>query len=159
MILVLLGTFPTEFSRPLIAIEELCKAGLIQEEIIVQNGHTSFDSEYMTLRPFIPPNELTELYLKARFIISHAGSGSIIKGIKLNKKLIAIARLANYNEVVDNHQVEILNEFVKLNYILAWNQNEQLQDIINGIEDFAPSPYISNKQNIINFLDEYLSRL
>lgn len=159
MILVLLGTFPTEFSRPLIAIEELCQAGLIQEEVIVQNGHTAFESDYMTMRPFISLDELAVLYERARLIISHAGSGSIIKGVKLNKKLIAIARLAKYHEVVDDHQVEILNEFSRENYIFPWNESESLQDVLKRCENFTPSPFVSTKQNIIDFLDEYLNNL
>ncbi|WP_273566607.1 hypothetical protein [Maribacter halichondriae] len=87
MIVVMLGTFPTEFQRPLLELEDLCKKGIINEEIVVQSGHTPFESSFMQIRPFIAPDELTELCSKARLIISHAGTGSLIKGIKLEKRL------------------------------------------------------------------------
>lgn len=86
MILVLLGTFPATFNRPLVEIHSLCKRGIIDEKVIVQNGHTRFESELLQLRPFIPPDELTELYKEARLVITQAGTGSLIKGMKLNKK-------------------------------------------------------------------------
>ncbi|GGW79597.1 PssE/Cps14G family polysaccharide biosynthesis glycosyltransferase [Salegentibacter mishustinae] len=159
MIIVLLGTFPTAFKRPLIEIEKLCKKGLITEEVIVQSGHTQFDSEYMKMRSFISPDELTELYKQARVVITQAGTGSLIKGMKLNKKIIAIPRLAKYGEVVDDHQEEILHEFTKLNYILPWTEDIALEEVLSKIDDFKPSPYVSTKQNIIDHLEGYINSL
>lgn len=159
MILVTLGTFPTEFTRPLKAIDALCRSGELREEIIVQCGHTSFESPYLTMRPFIVPDELTELTKKARLIITHAGTGSLIKAIKLHKKIIAIARLSKNEEMIDDHQVEILIEFSKLNYILPWDENVPLEDILEKLEGFEPNHYESNKQNIINYLGDYIDSL
>ncbi|UBZ07322.1 hypothetical protein LDL76_01100 [Salegentibacter mishustinae] len=159
MIIVLLGTFPTAFKRPLIEIEKLCKKGLITEEVIVQSGHTQFDSEYLKMRPFISPDELTELYKQARVVITQAGTGSLIKGMKLNKKIIAIPRLAKYGEVVDDHQEEILHEFTKQNYILPWTEDIALAEVLSKIDDFKPSPYVSTKQNIIDHLEGYINSL
>ena len=159
MILVTLGTFPTEFTRPLIAIDALCRSGILQEEVIVQCGHTSFESTYLTMRPFIAPDELTGLTKNARLIITHAGTGSLIKAIKLHKKIIAIARLSKNEEMVDDHQVEILNEFSKLNYILPWAENVPLENILEKVDDFEPNHYVSKKQNIINYLSEYIDSL
>ncbi|WP_439483405.1 glycosyltransferase [Cyclobacterium plantarum] len=65
------------------------------------------------------PDELTKLYKEARIVKSQAGTGSLINGLKLNKKIISIPRLTKYGEVVDDHQVEILDEFYKINYILS----------------------------------------
>ena len=159
MIIVLLGTFPTAFKRPLIEIEKLCKKGLITEEVIVQSGHTQFDSEYLKMRPFISPDELTELYKQARVVITQAGTGSLIKGMKLKKKIIAIPRLAKYGEVVDDHQEEILHEFTKQNYILPWTEDIALEEVLSKIDDFKPSPYVSTKQNIIDHLEGYINSL
>jgi len=159
MILVLLGTFPTAFKRPLLEIETLCEDGTIAEEIIVQNGYTTIESKHQVFRPFIPPDELDALYKKARLIITHAGTGSIIKGLKLYKKVIAIPRLAKYGEVVDDHQLEILNEFAKMNYIMPWQENVSLKSILSAAAHFSPSPYISNKENIINYLTNYVDSL
>jgi UDP-N-acetylglucosamine transferase subunit ALG13 len=94
MILVLLGTFPTAFKRPLVEIDRLCREGKINEKVIVQSGHTQFESEFLEMRPFIAPDELTGIYKEARIVITQAGTGSLLKGMKLHKKIIAIPRLA-----------------------------------------------------------------
>lgn len=159
MILVLLGTFPTDFKRPLIEIDRLCEAGIITEEVIVQNGYTAFESKHLIFRPFIHPDELMELYKAARIVISQAGTGSLIKGIKLHKKIIAIARLAKYGEVVDDHQVEILEEFTKMNYLLPWHENVPLKEVLDAIEDFTPSTYVSQKEQFIHYLSNYIDSL
>ncbi|SHM64093.1 UDP-N-acetylglucosamine transferase subunit ALG13 [Cyclobacterium lianum] len=159
MIIVLLGTFPTPFQRPLLEIDRLCRNGIIQEKIIVQCGHTRFESEFLDMRPFIPPAELTELYKDARIVISQAGTGSLIKGLKLRKKIISIARIAKYGEVVDDHQEEILNEFSKLNYILPWRDGMPLEDVLDKIDSFEPTPYVSTKQKLIDYLEEYINSI
>jgi UDP-N-acetylglucosamine transferase subunit ALG13 len=159
MILVLLGTFPAQFVRPLKAIDALCEKGVIKEEIIVQNGFTEFSSKHLTYKPFLPIEQLDQLYKEARIIISHAGSGSLIKGLKLGKKIIAIPRLPKYEEVVDDHQIEILTEFEKEKYLLGWRESDELQELLEKVEVFTPRPFVSNKQNIIDFLDQYLAKL
>lgn len=159
MIIVLLGTFPTAFERPLIEIDRLCREGKIKEKVIVQSGHTQFDSKHLVMCPFIPPDELTELYKEARVVITQAGTGSLIKGMKLNKKIISIPRLAKYGEVVDNHQEEILHEFTKLNYILPWTEDIALENVLSQISDFKPSPFLSTKKKIIDYLEEYIDSI
>ncbi len=159
MIIVLLGTFPTAFARPLVEIDRLCREGFIKEKVIVQSGHTQFESEFLEMRPFIAPDELTDLYKEARVVISQAGTGSLIKGLKLNKKIISIPRLAKYGEVVDDHQKEILHEFTQLNYILPWTEDTSLETALNMIENFEPSPYVSTKQKIIDHLEEYINSI
>ncbi|KAG5416743.1 ALG13 [Candida metapsilosis] len=52
-------------------------------------------------------------YIKqADIVISHAGTGSIIDTLRNRKKLIVVVN----NQLMDNHQEEIANEFVKMNY-------------------------------------------
>ena len=159
MILVLLGTFVTPFERPLIEIEKLCEAGTIAEEVIVQSGHTIMTSQYMVMRPFIDPKELTELCREARIVISHAGAASLIGAIQLQKKVIAIARLSKYGEHVDDHQLEILEKFATLNYFLPWRENVALDSLLNEVDDFTPAAFVSNKPRIMNYLADYIDSL
>ena len=136
MILVLLGTFHIPFKRPLVALERLCASGKINEEVIVQNGHTQFSSPHLKTFPFIDPALLDKFYDSARLIITHAGTGSIIKGLKKKKKVIAIARLHRLGEHIDDHQLEILNQFAGSNYILPWRENERLEEVLQRAESF-----------------------
>ncbi|MBK0381646.1 hypothetical protein I5M32_01620 [Pedobacter sp. SD-b] len=159
MILVLLGTFVTEFKRPLLALDSLCKKGIITEEVIVQNGHTAIETDHLVLKPFISPKELDELHKNARLIITHAGTGSLIKAVGFQKKIIGVARLLKFGEHVDDHQIEILEKFVELGYIMPWREEDELENILNMIKDFNPIPFVSNKPVIMNYLSEYIDSL
>ena len=159
MILVLLGTFHIEFTRPLIAIEKAIITQKIHEKIVVQNGHTIFKSDYLTMVPFFSPIELDNLYNEANLIVTHAGTGSILKGIKKGKKVIAIPRLKKLNEHLDDHQLEILEQFAKCNYILPWNENEKFETILKKAETFIPSAYKSSKSNLVNYLIDYIDKI
>jgi|AntRauMFilla1563_2_1112583.scaffolds.fasta_scaffold19565_2 UDP-N-acetylglucosamine transferase subunit ALG13 len=159
MILVLLGTFPLSFDRPLVALEQLLREGIISDDVIVQSGYTVFSSSYMTFLPFLPLEELLVLYKKADLIITQAGTGSIIKGLKMNKKIIAVARLAKYGECVDDHQQELVQEFAEAKYLLPWYEGDNLEEILSLANHFAFQPYKSSNNEIINYLINYIDNI
>ena len=159
MILVLLGTFQIEFPRPLMVIEQLLQENKLQEKVIVQNGFTNFNSSLLDMRPFMSSEELDQLYKEARIIITHAGTGSLMKGIKMGKKIISIPRLKKYGEHIDDHQLEIHTELANLQYIYPWNDGDSLEKILIDIENFHPAEYISHKNDMINYLKSYIDSL
>ena len=159
MILVLLGTFTIEFSRPIIAIENAIKNGDVKEEIIVQAGHTAYSSELLTIRSFIDPKELNELNERAEIIVTHAGVGSILRGFKMHKKIIAIPRLYKFQEHVDDHQVDILEEFAECNYLIPWHEDDNFKDLLAKARTFEPSPFVSTKKDLEGFLLNYIDSL
>lgn len=161
MILVLLGTFKIEFPRPVQAIEKALLSGGIKEQVIVQAGHTSYSptSTMMEIRKFIAPQELEELYRQAEVIVTHAGEGSILKGVSMGKTLIAVPRLEKFKEHVDDHQLDILEEFAGKNYLIAWNEHDRFETILEKARKFKPEPFISNKQDIVDYLIGYIDSL
>ena len=159
MILVLLGTFQIEFPRPLIVIEQLMQENKLPEEVIVQNGFTNFTSSLLDLRPFMSAEELDKLYEEARLIITHAGTGSLMKGIKMGKKVISVPRLKKFGEHIDDHQLEIHTAFDKLNYIYPWNEGDSLEKILVDIENFQHAKYVSHKVDMIEYLKSYIDSL
>ena len=159
MILVLLGTFSIPFPRPLVEIEKLCKEGKLTEEVIVQSGHTRYESPYLKIIPFMDITTLNLLYDKANIIITHAGTGSMLNGIKRNKPVIAIPRLKKNKEHIDDHQLEILEVFSKMQYVLPWNESDSLYSILQKANNFTPRKYISKKEVIIDYLKTYIDSL
>lgn len=156
MILVLLGTMNFQFTRPLKEIEKLCKNGIIDDEIIVQSGFTVYHSKYFEIIPFIEPDEINKLIEKSSLIISHAGTGSVMGAIKKNKKTIAVARYQELGEHIDNHQLDLLDEFSIKGYLIPWYKDDNLIELLSKVKTFTPKPYISSKQKIIDHLKNYI---
>ena len=82
MIFVTLGTQDKKFRRLLDAVEKIN----INEKIVAQIGSTEFESKKMEIHKFMTIDEFNKNMEDARIIITHAGVGTIILGLKLHKK-------------------------------------------------------------------------
>lgn len=149
MIFLTLGTQKFNFIRLLKAVERAINKGVIKDKVIAQIGNNAFQSDKMECMTFIDKKSFNQYMNDARFIISHAGTGSIVSALKNNKKIIVAARLAKYNEHIDNHQLEILNLFARKNLIIPLNlELEDLEEKISNIHTYNLSEF---KSNAINF--------
>ncbi len=111
MILVLLGTQNNSFHRLLEEIQKMIDEKIINERVVVQAGYTQFKSKDMEIFDLIPLDRIEKLQEEANLIITHGGVGSIISSNNKGKKVIAIPRLHEYGEHVNDHQKEIVKSF------------------------------------------------
>ena len=156
MILVMLGTQKNDFSRLLKEIESCIDDGIIQEEVVVQAGFTKYDTNKMQLFDLIGRDELDKKKEEARFIITHGGVGSIVGALKLGKKVIAVPRLKQYKEHVNDHQKQIVENFDQKGYIKGVKDIKDLKKAILEIDEFQPKKFESNTQSIINIVENYI---
>ena len=56
---------------------------------------------------------------KADYIITHGGVGTITDALKLGKKIIAVPRLSKYKEHVNDHQLQIIENFSEKGFIVG----------------------------------------
>ncbi len=156
MILVTLGTQDKEFTRLLKAIDREIDNGIITDKVVVQAGCTKYESKNMEIFDLIPSNEFDEYIKKADLIITHGGAGSILTGVKNNKKIIAAARLAKYKEHTNDHQKQIIGEFSEQGYILELKDFNKLGKLIQKSKTFKPKKFISNTDNMIKLVSDYI---
>ena len=57
---------------------------------------------------------------------------------------------------MNDHQVQIVRQFVSKNYILAYNDGDDLGKIIKSINQFKPKKFGSNTNTIINIIEKYI---
>ena len=159
MIFVTLRTQDKNFDRLLVAIDKEIKKGNIKEKVIVQAGTTNFKSENMEIFDLISKDEFEKLMSKCDLLITHGGVGSILTGLSHNKKVIAAARLAKYKEHVNDHQVQIVGDFAKKGYILELRDFSKLGTLLKKAKTFKPKKYISNTNNMINLLEDFIDNI
>ena len=92
-------------------------------------------------------------------VITHGGTGAIVSAIKENKKVIAVARLSKYGEHVDDHQLQITNQFCKEKLILTINNIEELEEKIQMLSESTFNQYISNTEAIIDSIDLFIQNM
>ena len=159
MILVTLGTQDKPFSRLIEAVEKQIELGNIKDEVIVQSGCTKYESDKMKIIDYIPIKEFGDLLKKADFIITHAGVGSIIEGLKNNKKVIVVARKKEYGEHVNNHQEQILENFGEKGYIIPVYNLEDLNKGLEKVERFKPKEFKGNNTIFLDKLEKEIENL
>ena len=156
MILVTLGTQDKDFSRLLKAVEKQIEKGIIKDKVVAQIGTTKYKSDLMETFDLIPSDKFNELMSECDVLITHGGVGSILAGLKENKKVIAAARLSKYKEHVNDHQLEIIDKFTKAGYILELKDFEKLDKILKKCETFKPKKYKSNTENMVKLIEDYI---
>ena len=159
MILVLLGTQNNSFHRLLEEIEKNITGGTIKEDVIVQAGYTKYKSHKMRIIDLISREELEKLQDEANLIITHGGVGSIISSIRKEKKVIAVPRLHQYGEHVNNHQIDIIKRFREEEYIIGIEAVEQLKEALKKVKQFEPKKYELNNKLMIKTVEEFIDKL
>lgn len=154
MVLVTLGTQKQPFTRLLEYIDN----SRLDGEIVVQAGHTKYNSKKMEIFDFIDYDKMDEYVKKADLIITHGGTGSVIGPLKLGKKIIGCARLSKYGEHVDDHQTELVDAFADEGYILEIKDGDNLDDVLHKLGEFRPRKYESNTQNFIQKLRDEINK-
>ena len=154
MILVTLGTQKQQFTRLLDYIEN----ANIKDEIIVQAGHTKYESKKMKIFDFIDYDKMNEYIKNADLIITHGGTGSIVGPLKKGKKVIACARKSKYLEHVDDHQEQLVDVFAEEGYILKLDEDILLSDLIKKSKSFKAKKFVSNTYNFIKKLQKEIDK-
>lgn len=158
MIFVTLGTQDKPFTRLLKKIDEEINKGNIKEEIIVQGGCTKIDTKNMKIFNQVSQQEFEEYIKKCDLLLTHAGVGSIITGLKYDKKVVAVARLAKYGEAANDHQIQLIENFSQEGYILGVNDLNDLSKVLKEAKKFKPKKYISNTKKFVDQLINYIER-
>ena len=156
MIFVTLGTQDKDFSRLLKAIDKEIEKGTIKEKVIVQAGHTKYESKNMEIFDLIPTDEFNEIIEKCDLIITHGGVGNILSAIKKNKPVIAAARLKKFKEHTNDHQKQIIGEFSKQGYILELRDFGKVGKMVEKAKTFKAKKFKSNTKNMIKLIEDYI---
>lgn len=142
MIFITLGTQDKHFDRLLNAVYKL----ETDEKIVAQIGSTEFKSskpeEKFEIHKFLSNEEFEKYMDEARVVITHAGVGTIIYGLKKHKKMIVAARLKKYGEHVNDHQLQILQTFASEGYIIPLENFDDLPKLLEM--EFTPKEWKSN---------------
>ena len=159
MILVTLGTQDKKFTRLLEELDRLIDKKVIKEKVIVQAGYSKdYQSKNLEILDLISKDEFEDLVRNANFIITHGGVGSILTGLKFEKKVIAVPRYKKYKEHVNDHQVQIINNFNEEGYIIGVDSVSDLEEAILKIPKFKPKPYKSNKDKALALIKELIDK-
>jgi len=131
MIFVTTGT-QEPFDRLVAFIDAWSRS--VDEELIVQATVKEYQPQHIKLTPFLDPQRFNTYFKQARFIISHAGMGTIISSLKEEKVVIVIPRLVAKGEHRNDHQMATAKKMKALGYVRVAFTLEELRDMLKDLQ-------------------------
>ena len=159
MIFVTLGSQKFQFNRLLKELDKIVENGKVQEEIFAQIGYSDYKPQNYQYKDFIDREEFQKIMNRSDIVIAHGGTGAIITAVKQGKKVIAVPRLAEYGEHVDNHQMQLVEEFEESGIIKAVYDVRNLERGLLKIRNEEFKKYVSNTDSIIDSIEEFIGSI
>ena len=131
MIFVTVGS-QLPFDRLIAAIDEWAALNT-ETKVIVQTGKSNFVSKYCQIRDYIDPAEWGQLVNDADLIIGHAGMGTILNCIDLEKPLVIMPREFKLGEIRNDHQIATVSYFKDIPGIYIVSDKDSLHRSINTV--------------------------
>jgi UDP-N-acetylglucosamine transferase subunit ALG13 len=160
MIFVTVGTDIHQFDRLIKAIDRLVDQGEIKDKVIAQIGNCDYEPKNFEYFEFKPYEEVEKLTEESELVISHGGAGSIMLALEKRKPLIVVPRLIKYNEHVNDHQMELIQELEKQGKLFGVYDISNLKDTIKRVKKIKREKSQKSKTNkIVEILENYVKNL
>ena len=158
MIFVSVGSQKFQFDRLLKKVDDLIDKKIIKEKVFAQTGVSEYKPKNCSYVDFLSQEEFNKKIDECDLLITHAGTGAIINAVKRGKKVIATPRLAKYKEHVDDHQIQLIEQFDELNFIEPLYELDELEQKLNEIKNKKLKKYVSNTDEIINSIIDFIEK-
>lgn len=149
MIFVCVGSRDYQFNRLLKALDELVESGKITDEIVAQIGSSEYEPKHYTWHRYLDQDVFKDYQQKAELIISHGGTGALVGALKMGKQVIAVPRLAQFGEHIDDHQTQVCGALTAEGYL---RQVLDMQDLGAVIEQCKADPIVKKYDKPSNVL-------
>ncbi|WP_320967090.1 glycosyltransferase [Hungatella sp.] len=163
MIFVTVGTHEQPFNRLIEYVDNLKKDGGITDEVIMQTGFSTYEPKFCKWSRLLPYNEMVQSVADARIVITHGGPASFIMPLQIGKIPIVVSRRHEFNEHVNNHQVEFAKAVAKrMGNIIPIYEIDELKNVIADYDKIIaemPSVLKSNNNKFNKRLEKIVEEL
>lgn len=156
MIFITVGSQKFQFNRLIEYMDKLIEKGKITEEVFAQTGYSDYEPQNYKYKKFLDRQDFEYMLEKADIVITHGGTGAVIGALKKGKKVIAVPRRARYGEHVDDHQLQLTEQFQDLDLICVCRECEDLESALETVRKTEYKSYISNTKTIIRDIEGFL---
>ena len=156
MIFVTVGTHEQPFDRLVSCIDELKGIGVIEEEVMIQTGYSTYEPKHCSWSKLLPYQEMVRYVEQARIVITHGGPSSFIMPLQVGKIPVVVPRMEKYGEHVNDHQLEFARQVEqRQRNIIVIEDVETLADTVTNYEKIALTMRSDLNSNNAVFCDAF----
>lgn len=153
MIFVTVGMHTQGFDRLLKKMDEI--AGSTDEEVVMQVGGSSYAPRYASYFDFVTEQQFKELCGRARVVVTH-GAMTMVDALDQGTPVIAVPRLKKYGEVIDDHQLFLVQELGRDGKVRAVLDVDELEEALGQVG--PESPASAKESRLVDALKRYINR-
>lgn len=158
MIFVTVGTHEQQFNRLIKEIDCLVEKGVIQEEVFAQIGYSTYEPINYKWSKLISYEEMDKYIKQARIVVTHGGPASFLAPLQVGKIPIVVPRHENYDEHVNNHQLEFAKKVSdRNNNIIVVEDIKELETAILDYNEIIAKMQGTSESNTKIFNDKLQS--
>jgi UDP-N-acetylglucosamine transferase subunit ALG13 len=120
------------FDRLIRTVDEWSASSV--KEVFAQIGRTDWKPSHIDYKEFLGPEEYRRKFQDAEIIIAHAGMGTIISALELNKPILLMPRREIFREVRNEHQISTARRFMTLNYVSVAFDEAELRKKLGNLD-------------------------
>lgn len=135
MIFVTVGTHEQQFNRLIECVDKLKEDGIIDEDVVMQIGYSTYEPKFCEWNKMYSYDDMTQYVNAARIVITHGGPSSFLMPLQVGKIPIVVPRKLEFDEHVNDHQLEFANAVVQRNKnIIVVDDISQIKDVIKNYD-------------------------
>lgn len=156
MIFVAVGTQKFPMNRLLAEIDRLVAEGFLTEPVFAQTGCSDYVPEHLESEPFLSKETFEEKLDACDLLITHSGVATIMGAVKRRKPVIVMPRQARYGEHVDDHQMQIAEDFSDKNLTLLALEADELRERIEQARCHQFAAYTSHGTEMVETIRMFI---
>lgn len=163
MIFVTVGTHEQQFNRLVECIDKLKEEKIIQEDVVIQTGFSTYEPQCCAWSKFFSYNDMWKFVKEARIVVTHGGPSSFIMPLQVGKIPIVFSRKKQFGEHVNDHQVDFSRQVSKRQgNIIAVEETGELENAIVHYDEIAGKMHHTVMDNNLLFcraIDDMVSKM
>ena len=156
MIFLTVGTQDKQFLRLLKIVDNAISKGVVKDDVVAQIGYTKFESKNIKTYKFMSEKKINECIDNADLIVTHGGVGIITTALMKKKKVFAVARVKEYKEHINDHQLQLVDKFDKLGYIKKIENYDDFVSEYSNLKKFKPVFPDFNNEKLLNIITDFI---
>ncbi len=145
------------FDRLVKAVDDFIEQSIICEKVYAQIGKSGYTTRNMPSVPLLPIHNFNEHLQNADAVISHAGIGTILTCMELDKPLLVVPRRKRYSEIVADHQIDTARKYERSGLLLVAYEIEELPNKIEQLRTFRSNKEHRNREEIVEHIERFLA--
>lgn len=141
------------FDRLVRCVDDWCSERGRDDEVFGQiTKRADYHPTHFKAVPWLNPAEYQKQFREADFIVSHAGMGSILTALSMQKPIVILPRRGHLHETRNDHQFATTQRFQSRPGIFVAQEEVELPEILHRLADGN----VTAGQKISPFADEQL---